>query len=160
RSGCGRSRRDRSRAGGRDDGDGGGRDGQVHSRAAEEEGFLKEAVVRSQEAESAAANMSPEEVRAAGPQGVALIAGFLSDAREYPVLPGVAPGSLIDALPKSGPERGQSMDAILEDFRKLIVPGVTQWNHPRFFAYFSTCGSGPGILGEMLAAALNSNHML
>ncbi len=52
------------------------------------------------------------------------------------------------------------MDAILADFRNLIVPGITHWNHPRFFAYFSISASGPGILGEMLAAALNVNHML
>jgi aromatic-L-amino-acid decarboxylase len=104
--------------------------------------------------------MSAEEFRAAAHQVVDWIADFLRDAREYPVLPGVAPGALIDALPGSGPEKGESMEAILEDFRKLIVPGVTLWNHPRFFAYFSTCGSGPGILGEMLAAALNVNHML
>ena len=50
--------------------------------------------------------------------------------------------------------------AILADFRNLIVPGITHWNHPRFFAYFSISASGPGILGEMLAAALNVNHML
>ena len=49
------------------------------------------------------------------------------------------------------------MDAILADFRSLIVPGITHWNHPRFFAYFSISASGPGILGEMLAAALNVN---
>src|SRR5665213_4556437 len=52
------------------------------------------------------------------------------------------------------------MDTILADFRNLIVPGITHWNHPRFFAYFSISASGPGILGEMLAAALNVNHML
>ena len=104
--------------------------------------------------------MTPEEFRAAAHQVVDWMADFLRDVREYPVLPKVAPGDLIDALPKSAPERGESMDAILEDFRKLVVPGITHWNHPRFFAYFSISGSGPGILGEMLAAALNVNHML
>jgi aromatic-L-amino-acid decarboxylase len=52
------------------------------------------------------------------------------------------------------------METILRDFRELIVPGITHWNHPRFLAYFSISASGPGILGEMLAAALNVNHML
>ena len=104
--------------------------------------------------------MTPEEFRTSAHQVVDWMADFLRDVREYPVLPSVTPGALIDALPKSAPERGESMDAILEDFRKLIVPGITHWNHPRFFAYFSISGSGPGILGEMLAAALNVNHML
>jgi aromatic-L-amino-acid decarboxylase len=52
------------------------------------------------------------------------------------------------------------MDAILKDFRELIVPGLTHWNHPRFMAYFSISASGPGILGEMLAAGLNVNQLL
>jgi aromatic-L-amino-acid decarboxylase len=80
--------------------------------------------------------------------------------RDYPVLAQTAPGALIASLPSAGPERGETMEAILQDFQKLIVPGITHWNHPRFFAYFSISGSGPGILGEMLTAALNVNHML
>jgi len=104
--------------------------------------------------------MSPDEFRAAGHQVVDMIADYLRDIRDLPVLPRVQPGELMDALPSAGPEKGESMDAILTDFRKLIVPGITHWNHPRFFAYFSISASGPGILGEMLAAALNVNHML
>ena len=104
--------------------------------------------------------MSPEEFRASGHQVVDWIADYLRDIRDLPVLPDVQPGALIDGLPKTGPEQGESMDAIFADFRNLIVPGITHWNHPRFFAYFSISASGPGILGEMLAAALNVNHML
>jgi aromatic-L-amino-acid/L-tryptophan decarboxylase len=104
--------------------------------------------------------MSPEEFRTSGHQVVDMIADYLRDIRDLPVLPNVQPGELTDALPPAGPEKGESMDAILADFRKLIVPGITHWNHPRFFAYFSISASGPGILGEMLAAALNVNHML
>ena len=104
--------------------------------------------------------MSPDEFRAAAHQAVDWIADYLRDIRDFPVLPDVQPGDLIDRLPAAGPEQGESMDAILADFRKLIVPGITHWNHPRFFAYFSISASGPGILGEMLAAALNVNHML
>jgi aromatic-L-amino-acid decarboxylase len=104
--------------------------------------------------------MSPEEFRAAAHQTVDWIADYLRDIRDYPVLANVEPGALAARLPKSGPERGESIDVILEDFRKLIVPGVTHWNHPRFFGYFSVSSSGPGILGEMLAAALNTNHMV
>src|SRR5262249_55456100 len=88
------------------------------------------------------------------------IADYLEHVGELPVLPDVKPGEIIDKLPASGPERGESMDAILEDFRKVIVPGLTHWNHPRFFAFFANSASGPGILGEMLASAMNVNHML
>jgi aromatic-L-amino-acid decarboxylase len=104
--------------------------------------------------------MSPDEFRVFGHQVVDMMADYLRDIREFPVLPRVQPGDLIDALPAAGPEHGESMDAILADFRSLILPGITHWNHPRFFGYFSISASGPGILGEMLAATLNVNHML
>jgi len=88
------------------------------------------------------------------------MADYLAHAERYPVLPRVQPGELIDALPRCGPERGEPMSAILEDFRSKIVPAATHWNHPGFMAYFATSASGPGILGEMLAATLNMNGML
>ncbi len=104
--------------------------------------------------------MSPEEFRRHGHQVVDWIADYLADPEKYPVLPRVKPGALIDALPPSGPERGESMDAILDDFRSQILPATTHWNHPGFMGYFSVTATGPGILGEMLAAALNANGML
>lgn len=104
--------------------------------------------------------MSPEEFRAAAHQTVDWIADYLRNVRQYPVTPRVQPGDLIARLPKQGPELGEPIEKILADFRDLIVPGVTHWNHPRFFGYFSISASGPGILAEMLAAALNVNHML
>ena len=105
--------------------------------------------------------MSPDEFRAAAHQAVDWIADYLRDIRDYPVTPDVQPGDLTALLPKQGPEQGEPMEKILEDFRTLIVPGLTHWNHPRFFGYFSVSASGPGILGEMLAAAsLNVNHMV
>jgi aromatic-L-amino-acid decarboxylase len=109
---------------------------------------------------SSTREMSPEEFRATAHQTVDWIADYLRDIRQYPVSPHVQPGDLTAQLPKQAPEHGEPMEAILEDFRKLIVPGVTHWNHPRFFGYFSISASGPGILGEMLAAAMNVNHML
>jgi aromatic-L-amino-acid/L-tryptophan decarboxylase len=104
--------------------------------------------------------MSPEEFRASAHEVVDWMADYLRDLREYPVLPDVKPGDLIDQLPSHGPEQGEPMAAILDDFKKLIVPGVTHWNHPRFFGYFSITASGPGILGEMLASVMNVQHML
>ncbi len=104
--------------------------------------------------------MSPEEFRAEAHKMVDWMADYLRDIRKYPVLPQVEPGALIDALPAQGPESGESMDAIMRDFETLILPGTTHWNHPRFHSYFSISASGPGILGEMLAATLNVQHML
>ena len=109
---------------------------------------------------SSSPDMPVEEFRRAAHEAVDWIADFLADIRQYKVLPGVNPGSLIDALPVRGPEAGEPMEAIFDDFCKLVVPGVTHWNHPRFFAWFANSASAPGILGEMLAAALNVNGML
>lgn len=104
--------------------------------------------------------MSPEEFRQKGHEMVDWIAGYLAHPEKYPVLPDRKPGELVDALPCCGPERGESMDAILEDFRDRIAPAMTHWNHPGFMAYFANSAPGPGILGEMLCAALNGNGML
>jgi len=90
----------------------------------------------------------------------AWIEDYLNETRRYPVFSRSKPGDLIAALPASPPDDGESFDAIFADFERLVVPGITHWNHPRFFAYFSISASGPGILGEMLATALNVNHML
>ena len=88
------------------------------------------------------------------------IADFLDHPERYPVLAQVQPGEIAARLPAAPPERGEPMEAILRDFREVVLPGVTHWNHPGFFAYFAITGSAPGILGEALAAALNVNAML
>ena len=88
------------------------------------------------------------------------MADYLAHPERYPVLPPVKPGQLTDALPARGPERGEPMDGILDDFERLIVPAATHWNHPGFMAYFANSATAEGILGELLAAALNGNGML
>jgi aromatic-L-amino-acid decarboxylase len=100
-----------------------------------------------------------EDFRRAGHETVDWIAEYLSNVSEMPVLAQTKPGELLDALPKSAPEKGEPFDGILRDFDRLVMPAVTQWNHPRFFAYFACTGSTPAILGEMLAAALNTNGL-
>jgi aromatic-L-amino-acid decarboxylase len=105
-------------------------------------------------------DMSTEEFRRCGHQIVDWIADYLSHPERYPVLSQSEPGDLKKALPSAAPERGEAMEAMLADLDRLIVPGVTHWNHPGFFAYFATSGSAPGILGEMLSAAFNVNAML
>src|SRR5216684_7049948 len=81
--------------------------------------------------------MTPEELGLHGHEVADWIAGYLADIRGYPVLPSMRPGDLVDRLPASGPNHGEPMDAILADFRQHIVPALTHWSHPRFFAYFS-----------------------
>jgi aromatic-L-amino-acid decarboxylase len=72
----------------------------------------------------------------------------------------VKPGELTDALPAHGPEHGEPMEKILDDFKRLIVPASTQWNHPGFLAYFANSGTPEGVLGDMLASAINGNGMV
>lgn len=80
--------------------------------------------------------------------------------RDYPVLSQMQPGELLQALPSRMPDRGQDDELIWADFEKLIMPGITHWNHPGFMAYFGISSSGPAVLGEMLSATLNVNGML
>ena len=83
-----------------------------------------------------------------------------SRSADRPVLARVSPGDIAATLPESPPEHGESLEIILKDVDRLILPGITHWNHPAFFAYFGISGSGPGIVGELLSAALNVNAML
>jgi aromatic-L-amino-acid decarboxylase len=76
------------------------------------------------------------------------------------VLARVAPGDIAAMLPAHAPQKGEPLEAILADVDRVIVPGLTHWNHPAFMAYFGITGSPPGILGETIAAALNVNAML
>ena len=79
--------------------------------------------------------MNNQEFRRYGHEVVDWIANYLENIRQYPVVPDIKPGDLMDRLPPAAPERGESMDSILQDFERLIVPAVTHWNHPRFLAY-------------------------
>jgi aromatic-L-amino-acid/L-tryptophan decarboxylase len=100
-----------------------------------------------------------EDFRRAGHETVDWIAQYLNSVREFPVQAQTRPGQLFDALPPSAPSQGEPFAAILRDFDNVVMPAVTQWNHPRFFAYFACTGSTPAVLGEMLAAALNTNGL-
>ena len=104
--------------------------------------------------------MTPDEFRAAMHRTADLVADYLEHVTDYPVLPRITPGDVRRQLPTAPPERGEPVDALLADYKRIIEPNVTHWNHPGFFAYFGITGSGPGILGETLAAGLNVNHML
>ena len=105
-------------------------------------------------------DMSGDDFRRYGHQVVDWIADYLAAPQRYPVLARSQPGDIKSQLPADPPHRPEPMDAILADFENIVLPGITHWNHPAFFAYFATSGSAPGILGELLAAALNVNGML
>ena len=100
------------------------------------------------------------EFESATRRALAWIADYLEGSGRFPVLARTAPDEVRDALPDAPPARGEPLERMLEDFERTIVPGVTHWNHPGFFAYFATSSSGPGVLGELLAAAINVNGML
>jgi len=110
--------------------------------------------------EKPATDMTAEEFKKFGYQVVDWIANYLDHVEELPVLSRVSPGQIKEMLPDKAPALGESMDQILADVDRVILPGMTHWNHPAFFAYFAISGSAPGILGEMLAAAFNINAMM
>src|SRR4051794_19500899 len=105
-------------------------------------------------------DMTPDAFRAAGHGVGDLIADYLERVDSYPVLPPIEPGTLGPLFPPAAPDRGEGIDTILEDYLRLVEPNATHWQHPGFLAYFATTASGPGILGEMLTAALGQNPML
>jgi aromatic-L-amino-acid decarboxylase len=88
------------------------------------------------------------------------IARYVEGVRELPVLSRAEPGQIRAALPAAPPAQAEPFAAVLRDLDEIILPGITHWNHPRFFAYFAISGSEPGILAEFLTAALNVNAML
>jgi aromatic-L-amino-acid decarboxylase len=111
-------------------------------------------------AQQSTADMDPAAFRHYGYQVVDWIANYLEDVKKYPVLSRSAPGDVRRALPAHPPGQPEAMETILADVDHILMPGITHWNSPGFLAYFSITGSGPGILGEMLASALNVNAML
>ena len=103
--------------------------------------------------------MNAEEFRRQGYKLIDWVADYLTNMEGRPVNPPVVPGSIKAALPPSPPETGEDMEAVIQDFKDLIVPGLVHWNHPSFFAYFPANNSFPSILGELLSAGLGVNGM-
>jgi aromatic-L-amino-acid/L-tryptophan decarboxylase len=104
--------------------------------------------------------MDTASFRAAGQHLLEWTADYLQHGERHRVLSRVEPGWIRSSLPAAAPEQGESMDAILGDFERILLPGITHWNHPGFLAYFASSGSGPGVLAEFLTAALNQQAML
>jgi len=104
--------------------------------------------------------MSKEEFRRFGHELIDWVAEYLEHIEDLPVLAQIEPGDLKAQLPAVPPEKGEAMEKIIADVDRLIVPALTHWNHPSFFAYFATSTSGPGIFGELLSAAFDNKAML
>ena len=95
-------------------------------------------------------------IREDGATALEWVARYLERVGELPVLAQVEPGEIRSRLPAAPPEQGEPFAAVLRDLDEVLMPGVTHWQHPRYFAYFANTASDPGILAELLAAALNS----
>jgi aromatic-L-amino-acid decarboxylase len=105
-------------------------------------------------------HMTPEQFRQYGRAVVDWIADYYERIETLPVLSQVEPGQVRQGLPAAAPAAGESFDAILQDMNKVILPGVTHWQSPNFFAYFPANASGPSILGDLLSSALGVQGML
>ncbi|MGA7907911.1 MAG: pyridoxal-dependent decarboxylase [Candidatus Sulfotelmatobacter sp.] len=105
-------------------------------------------------------HMSPEEFRRCGYAVVDWIADYHSRVESFPVLSQVKAGQIRASLPANPPAQGEPFDALLKDVDKVILPGVTHWQSPNFFAYFPCNASGPGILGDLLSSGLGVQGML
>ncbi len=105
-------------------------------------------------------DMSKEDFRRYGHELIDWVADYFEHIEDLPVLAQIEPGSLKAQLPENPPAQGESMSAILADIDKLIVPALTHWAHPSFYAYFATSTSAPGIFGELLSGAFDNKAML
>jgi aromatic-L-amino-acid decarboxylase len=105
-------------------------------------------------------HMTPDEFRRQGHAVVDWIADYYARIEAYPVLSRAKPGEIRASLPANPPAQGESFDAILGDVEKLIVPGITHWQSPNFFAFFPANASGPAILGDLLSSGLGVQGML
>ena len=107
-----------------------------------------------------ASHMTPEEFRRCGYGLIDRIARYMEEIERYPVLSRARPGSIRERLPKAAPEHGEPFADVLRDVDEIIMPGLTHWQSPNFFAYFPANASGPSILGDLLSSGLGVQGML
>jgi aromatic-L-amino-acid decarboxylase len=111
-------------------------------------------------ASDASFHMTPEEFRRRGKEVVDWIADYYERIESLPVVSRAKPGEIRASLPKSAPQDGELFDAMLQDVEKLILPGITHWQSPNFFAYFPSNNSFPSILGDLLSSGVGVQGML
>ncbi|CAM3924914.1 pyridoxal-dependent decarboxylase [Nocardioides zeicaulis] len=104
--------------------------------------------------------MSPEEFRRQGHAAIDWIADYWAALDDLPVRSQVAPGEVAALMPASAPETGEPFDALLADLDRVVVPGLTHWQHPRFFAYFPANSSPAAILGDLLSSGIGAQGMI
>ena len=104
--------------------------------------------------------MNSAEFRKAGHQVVDWMADYMDNVASYPVKPHIKPGDIKKQLPVTAPDVGNEFDLIFSDFERIVLPGMTHWQHPQFFAYFPSGTSGPSVLAEMLASTLGAQCMI
>ncbi len=107
-----------------------------------------------------APHMTPDEFRRQGHAVIDWIADYQRSIEQFPVRSMVKPGDILAGLPEHPPAGGESIDALLADLDHTVLPGITHWQHPSFFAYFPANASGPAILGDLLAAGLGVQGMV
>ncbi len=110
--------------------------------------------------EAVGSHMSPEEFRRQGHAAIDWIADYWASLDELPVLSPVGPGDVRRKLPSAPPEEAESFDALLADLDDIVVPGLTHWQHPRFFAYFPANSSPAAILGDLLSSGIGAQGMI
>lgn len=104
--------------------------------------------------------MSADEFRKQGKQMIDWIADYYENVEKYPVLSQVQPGEISDQLPPAPPADGESTEQIMADVNSVIMPGITHWQSPNFYAYFPSNTSGPSILGDLLSSGLGVQGMI
>lgn len=104
--------------------------------------------------------MTPEELRRHGREVVDWVAAYRGRIEELPVLSRDRPGDVRSRLPAAAPERGEEVEAVLRDLDELILPGVTHWQSPSFFAYFPANASAASVLGDLLSSGIGVQGML
>jgi len=105
-------------------------------------------------------HMSSEEFRKQGKQMIDWIADYYENVENYPVLSQVKPGDIKNQLPEIAPDESESMDQIMSDVNSILMPGITHWQSPNFFAFFPSNSSGPSVLGDLLSSGLGIQGML
>ncbi len=105
-------------------------------------------------------HMTPDEFRTQGKRMIDWIADYMGSVGDYPVLSQVDPGWVQSQLPASAPLQGDPFDDVMEDVERIVMPGITHWQSPNFFAYFPANVSGPSILGDLLSSGLGVQGMI
>jgi aromatic-L-amino-acid/L-tryptophan decarboxylase len=110
--------------------------------------------------DASAPHMSPEEFRQYGHAVIDWIADYWQRLGDLPVRSQVLPGQVAQQLPATAPHAGESFQAVLDDLDSIVVPGVTHWQHPRFFAYFPANSSPAAVLGDLISSGIGAQGML